>query len=230
MLALALAVSIPALAQFAPAPVPRKAKVELAFPTLELFALTTPMFMASDPAPLSLKERQEAQALFGPSLDYDAVRVVFADYPTSKAVVAGNVIRMPRGKYTLRWLMHELTHVWQFQTGGSSYISKSLCAQAEKGEGAYSYTLVPGKPLADYEVEQQAEIVERCYSFRESAECKPLLAELKKRFPVHRTNASAVEEASRVIVDPRLMPSPHLPARAGAGELPALMPQLELRF
>lgn len=50
--------------------------------------------------------------------------------------------------------VHEMTHVWQAQRGGRWYlplVRHPFCR--------YQYRLTPGRPLAGYGVEQQAEIV-----------------------------------------------------------------------
>lgn len=230
MLPLLLLLAAQASAQFAAPPVPKRVKIELNFPTLEQFALRTPLLLAGEGHGLTSQEREDAEALFGPSLDYDAVRVVFADFKGSKAMVAGNVIRLPKGDYSRRWLIHELVHVWQFQTNGASYISKALAAHAAKGDGAYLYTLVEGRALGDYEVEQQAEIVEDYYASaakKKDPRYVKLIADLKKRRPAYRTNLSALEDASRLPLSRRM---PELPTVAGPFDLTPLIPQLELRF
>lgn len=59
-------------------------------------------------------------------------------------------------------LIHEMTHVWQgfnsFFAWG--YTLNSLWYQAHKGSGAYRYSKVQWLEWDDYNVEQQAQIVE----------------------------------------------------------------------
>ena len=60
--------------------------------------------------------------------------------------------------------IHELTHVWQSfnQTVPSAYIFNSLWHQTISGGAAYSYS--PGQAWRNYNVEQQASIVEDWFS------------------------------------------------------------------
>lgn len=60
-------------------------------------------------------------------------------------------------------LVHELTHVWQGQNGifTSAYVANSAWHQAFSGSAAYKYK--PGKNWSEYNVEQQAHIVEDWY-------------------------------------------------------------------
>lgn len=66
--------------------------------------------------------------------------------------------------------IHELTHVWQGQhdTLGFGYMIESVISQGKSlitsgsTDGAYNYTV--GKDWTDYNVEQQAEIVEDWYA------------------------------------------------------------------
>lgn len=58
-------------------------------------------------------------------------------------------------------LIHELTHVWQAQTRGRFYLPlmrHPFCR--------YAYDLIPGRPLAGYGLEQQAEIVRHAFLVR----------------------------------------------------------------
>lgn len=48
--------------------------------------------------------------------------------------------------------IHEMTHVWQVQTGGHLALRRPPLAR-------YRYTLTPGKPFSRYGIEQQACIV-----------------------------------------------------------------------
>lgn len=66
-------------------------------------------------------------------------------------------------KYYWETLIHELAHVWQGHNSAfaAGYIFNSLWHQAVDKD-AYAYT--PGKPWGDYNVEQQAHLVEDWYS------------------------------------------------------------------
>jgi len=58
--------------------------------------------------------------------------------------------------------LHEMTHVWQAQTHGKFYLPlrrHPFCR--------YGYTLMPGRPLRRYGLEQQAEIVRHAFLLRQ---------------------------------------------------------------
>ena len=57
--------------------------------------------------------------------------------------------------------IHEMTHVWQSQTCGWWYVPLLGAVQRK-----YAYTLKPGKQLASYGIEQQAEIVAHAFMLR----------------------------------------------------------------
>jgi hypothetical protein len=64
-------------------------------------------------------------------------------------------------------LVHELTHVFQMRTRGCITICMYLRAAAAKAGSGYTYMpLVPGKPYYDYNIEQQAEMVEDRFLLR----------------------------------------------------------------
>ncbi len=56
--------------------------------------------------------------------------------------------------------IHEMTHVWQHQTGINLVLRRLPFAR-------YRYRLTPGKPFTRYGLEQQASIVEDAYLLRE---------------------------------------------------------------
>lgn len=57
--------------------------------------------------------------------------------------------------------IHEMVHVWQSQTRGRWYLPL-----ARHPFCRYRYTLVPGKPLRAYGIEQQAMIVQHAFMLR----------------------------------------------------------------
>ena len=57
--------------------------------------------------------------------------------------------------------IHEMVHVWQAQTKGSWWLVFNRMPWAR-----YDYSLVPGRPLARYGIEQQARIVEHAFLLR----------------------------------------------------------------
>jgi hypothetical protein len=95
--------------------------------------------------PLGRIERKEAEFIFGASIDLDKVRIVRAVVANAPTTL-GNYIRVPlNGSLDYQTLIHELTHIWQYQTMGTRYISDSIYHQV----GA---TVATGSRNAAYEV------------------------------------------------------------------------------
>lgn len=146
-----------------------RASVRLRFPVLETFAHQFGWAFGPN-RPLSDGERREARDIFANSLDLDTIRIVTTAVAAAPTTL-GDYIRAS-GPMSTATLIHELTHVWQYQHGGSGYISDSLCHQiaawAETGSRNAAYDLTgivhAGKRFSDYTSEQQAMIVETYYS------------------------------------------------------------------
>jgi hypothetical protein len=62
--------------------------------------------------------------------------------------------------YARAHFIHEMTHVWQHQSGVNLILARPPWAR-------YRYQLTGGKPFAAYGIEQQASIVEDAYLLRE---------------------------------------------------------------
>jgi hypothetical protein len=129
--------------------------------------------------PLTPGERALAAGVFGSALDPGRVTLRrgkwFAFQPRAVTMAPdGHVWFHPRGgewrddfaaaglaSRTL--LVHELTHVWQVQSGVNLILARRPFAR-------YAYLpLVPGRPFAAYGIEQQACIVADAYFLREGA-------------------------------------------------------------
>jgi hypothetical protein len=122
---------------------------------------------------LTQAERNLARPIFGRSLDSNRVRLISSDTLSYRTV--GNNIYVPddftiRNANMAQTLIHELTHVWQYQHSGTSYISVSLGAQisAAISRGsrnfAYAYTIQPDQSFFDFNPEQQGSIVEHYFA------------------------------------------------------------------
>ncbi|MBN2555091.1 MAG: hypothetical protein JXA97_04045 [Anaerolineales bacterium] len=102
--------------------------------------------------------------------------------PDSNAVCLGSRIYFPRRLETdpekstfspvdMSWLMHELTHCWQYQQDGIIYLFQALKVQLQQGSCAYHYggadglnqARQHGMKLKDFNREQQADIVRHYY-------------------------------------------------------------------
>ncbi len=71
----------------------------------------------------------------------------------------------------MSWLIHELTHAWQYQTLGWDYLFAALDAQRKLGEKVYEFGGADGlkkrrkenAALKDFNMEQQGHIVQKYY-------------------------------------------------------------------
>jgi hypothetical protein len=74
-------------------------------------------------------------------------------------------------RYLISWLMHEMTHVWQYQHMGWRYLLIALNTQLRQGREAYSFggenglneRLRMGHKLANFNLEQQGDIARSYY-------------------------------------------------------------------
>ena len=123
--------------------------------------------------PLTLREESLTREVFGDSIDYTRVRLIQTGLLEYRTV--GNTIRVPvnftaRDAEMAEILVHEMTHVWQYQQAGTSYISVSLSSQivatiqSGSRNAAYDYEIAPDTSFFDLLPEQQALLVENYYS------------------------------------------------------------------
>ena len=149
---------------------------------------------------LSPTEIQEARLVFAGALDYPRVRVLegvtwtdalarrgqaapVTSPPTHNAVTLGwncyfpvrlqtSVADLAAGNLRdMAWLVHELTHAWQYQHTGWRYLWKALAVQVHLGTAAYAYGGEEGlnastSGLFGFNVEQQADIARDYYARR----------------------------------------------------------------
>lgn len=124
---------------------------------------------------LSSAERALARPTFGASLDFSRVRIIEGDVLAGTTV--GNNIRLPEGfdigtPADAQLLIHELTHVWQYQHNGTDYISESLHSQiianidTGNRNAAYDYVPDASRSFFDFTPEQQAFIVENHFAMQ----------------------------------------------------------------
>jgi len=125
--------------------------------------------------PLTRDEQSLVRGVFGSSIDYGRVRLI----PTAvlEYRTVANTIRVPEG-FTItdanmaQTLIHALTHVWQYQHGGTGYISLSLASQIAatfrtgSRNAAYGYQITPGQTFFDFTPEQQGLLVENYFAMR----------------------------------------------------------------
>ena len=136
--------------------------------------------------PLTAAERALAASVFGDALDPAPVTIRHAKFfmfqPAWITMAPdGHIWFHPNGggwspDFAAEALsrrahfIHEMTHVWQYQTGVNLILQRPPFAR-------YRYRIEPGKPFTRYGLEQQASIVEDAYLLREGrrlAGCAPL--------------------------------------------------------
>ena len=155
--------------------------------------------------PLTDSECAEARLVFGDGLDYTRARVAEGSYfppnfiadigaffqgkkrTWDNAITLGDTVYFPRLIRTqpddiakdltdIAWLMHELTHVWQFQRLGWKYLYETVRVQTRLGMLAYDYAGKHGtkkkalraafaeqRKLSDFNLEQQGDIARDYY-------------------------------------------------------------------
>jgi hypothetical protein len=127
---------------------------------------------------LSGGERSKAASVFGGSINLDLVRVdeggLIGPSWTKREYTAFHTIT-GWGGIQDDTLIHELTHVWQYERAGAIYIAQALHAQITLGgTGAYDYNGVPGlqaaksagQSILSFNREQQAQIVQDFYRIK----------------------------------------------------------------
>ncbi len=114
---------------------------------------------------LTEDEVARLRPIFDDSLDYTRVRVKEGRLGllgmSGRAFVHGDTVYVPgRGPPDYGLLVHELTHVWQHQHGGTAYMSAALAAQW-MGDG-YDWRKAVARELrwAQLNPEQQAQLIE----------------------------------------------------------------------
>jgi hypothetical protein len=203
--------------------------------------------------PLGGRDIDLARSIFQNSIDYNRVRLIPTRLLEWRTV--GNTIRVPRD-FSIRnadmaqTFIHEMTHVWQYQHNGTSYISTSLAdqvigaIQTGSRNAAYVYQIVPGKSFFEYRVEQQAFIVEKYFSFlreqadphitprrrslvqREISLHQPLIDQMRATLPRREVDILIIR-ASEVIQPSGLLRQEALPRER---RLTPLKPLIEVRF
>lgn len=136
---------------------------------------------------LTTGERAAAREVFADALDYDRIRLYDRAFmplqPRGTAIAPNGAIYFRRcdclddfavGWRSMAWLVHELTHVWQHQTG----VWVMLRGMVER---RYRYgRLDPTRRLERWGIEQQAAIVEDWFR-------------ITRGHPPHRGSGSAAD-------------------------------------
>ena len=169
--------------------------------------------------PLTAGERAIVGRVFGPSVDCDRVRIhnrrwlVLAQPRDSGMAPRGHVYMhglawrddyAAAGTMHRAWFVHEMTHVWQYQNrvcvplwAGASQMLRTGFRYGR----CYDYRADAARDLLDYNLEQQARIVEHWY-----------LATVLRSPPVGYDAAGVKAVLARFLVNPayprrRILPS-----------------------
>jgi hypothetical protein len=174
--------------------------------------------LSADKRGLTGDEKTEAQKVFGASLDYGAVKIAEAPIMAigDNARTPFGTIYFPPGTSKMDfsnfmpWLIHELTHVWQYQHG-VSVVAKLFWAL--HGAKAYDYggetglrsAAKAGKHFKDFQTEQQGDILRDYYNNliagKDTSAYDPFVEEVKsggKRLDSRNTVSPASASAKRV--------------------------------
>jgi hypothetical protein len=153
---------------------------------------------------LSSTEIAEAKKVFGSSISYWQVRIdeysliawigsLFSGgggmgVTTFHTINFNHKIKTAPGNSDMAWLIHELTHVSQYEHVGSQYMGEALHAQATGGygyggEAGLLTAFAAGKHLRDFNREQQGDIARDFYlaltSGRPTTAYDPFIVELR---------------------------------------------------
>jgi hypothetical protein len=130
---------------------------------------------SGDKRSLSDAEKELLRGVFGEGISYGPVRVVrmaplIAGLNGSRAFVLGNTLNIPSPDYDalLRgekaWLLvHECTHIWQYQHHGWGYVAEALWAQGFGDGYDYVKALRAGTPWRKMNPEQQAQLIQDAF-------------------------------------------------------------------
>lgn len=207
-------------------------------PTVDIAALRMNQTLVSSLTPLTDPEKALARSVFQDSVDLDRVRIGVTSVLAAPTTL-GNVIRV-KGPISDDTLIHELTHVWQYQTSGLRYVSCALAGQVEgavlHGTRNWTYEFDPtrtGTHLSDYGPEQQAQIVQVGFLTNQLEDPKfygPLIAEIRRARPRPDDPGFDIDEAAGV-ANPRVAPfAPTGVVDPRAEEMGGNVPQLVWRF
>jgi hypothetical protein len=134
-------------------------------------------FLKFTTRPLTDSEIQKASTIFGSSIDYRLVRLdqhaVLGPTWTGRDYTSFHTINS-WGKSTDDVLVHELTHVWQYEHAGAIYMPQAVHAQAwgkgydYNGAAGLRAAQAAGKGFDSFNREQQAQIVQDFYKMTQS--------------------------------------------------------------
>lgn len=159
-----------------------------------------------------------ARKLYRQSIDYSEVKVHHGKYiffqpdnsgmtPNGEIYMAGPAYRkdysVERGS-AKAFFLHEMAHVWQYQLNVLNPITAAIGESVSHFfdyQKAYEYTLQKEKDLLDYEIEQQAAIIEDYYRLHIEG-IRPVPGHMQNNLSDVRKNNLFRAVLSRFIKDP----------------------------
>jgi hypothetical protein len=129
----------------------------------------------TDRRPLNELEVRVLRGVFGDGISYGPMRMVrmapfIAQMNGSRAFVLGNTLNLPESDFAavsrgqhLNLLVHEATHIWQYQHRGWGYVAEALWAQGFGDGYDYVKALRAGKPWRKMNPEQQAQLIQDAF-------------------------------------------------------------------
>jgi hypothetical protein len=129
---------------------------------------------------LTPEEVAIARSVFGNELDTSQIKLTDDSPAPPNAVAFPNNIKFPRGELNgpadldhRAWLVHELTHIWQYQRG-RTVLQLGLDALGHDynygGEQGLRDATAQGKRFGDFNYEEQGDILRHYYWKRERGE------------------------------------------------------------
>lgn len=167
--------------------------LEVRIPVIENLGYKYGYAFSNSKRPLTESEKDLARPIFQSSINLEKVRVIKTDIINAPTTLGNNIRVSPGNSMSDATLIHELTHIWQFQTQGNRYISNSLYHQCKAiikhgdRNAAYEVKIALGKSFYSYTAEQQAVIIEQYflnrYNERANNEYKRMLKEVRSAKP-----------------------------------------------
>jgi hypothetical protein len=166
---------------------------------------------------LTFGERALAETVFQNSLDYERIRVHNDRYiffqannvlmtPNGEIYAPGAMYRKDYAAQALNYrelFIHELAHVWQYQTGVLNPRLSGVYEFVKNGfnyQKAYRYVLESGRDLVDYGMEQQAAMIADYFLVEKSGETFGRFNANTESF--ERKRELLVEVMAKFIADP----------------------------
>jgi hypothetical protein len=222
-----------------PSDVRRPSRLIPESPTLNIFALQNQALLAGEIRRLRQEEKDVARTVFGESVDLERVRIAVTSV-LSAPTTLGNTIRSRDRDIERGVLIHELTHVWQYQTSGLRYISCALAGQIQgtvaHGDRNWTYEFDrtrAGTRFDDYGPEQQAFIIETAFregKLEDPAFFGPMVATVRRARPRPDDPGFDMSEAAGLTGPRRLDPTGPLAPDPRSEEMGGTVPQFQWRF